>query len=82
MAMQQFCMLLLAACPWHALPCARRSPAAMFDPRMPRCPCCNNILQAIYEWFDIGFDKFGRTPTRPQTQIGQVCWAVAGAAER
>ena len=28
-------------------------------------------LQAIYEWFDIGFDKFGRTPTRAQTQIGQ-----------
>eukprot|EP00887_Chlorella_sp_A99_P004349 scaffold15.g4349.t1 len=26
---------------------------------------------AIYEWFDIGFDKFGRTPTRAQTEIGQ-----------
>ena len=29
-------------------------------------------LQSIYEWFDIGFDKFGRTPTRAQTEIGQV----------
>ena len=31
-------------------------------------------LQAIYEWFDIAFDKFGRTPTRAQTQIGQASW--------
>lgn len=35
---------------------------------------CNPLhVQSIYEWFDIGFDKFGRTPTRAQTEIGQVC---------
>ena len=25
----------------------------------------------IYEWFDIAFDKFGRTPTWQQTEIAQ-----------
>ena len=29
------------------------------------------IHAAIYAWFGISFDKFGRTPTRAQTEIGQ-----------
>ena len=34
----------------------------------------------VYKWFEISFDKFGRTPTRFQTQIAQAralrlqCW--------
>jgi hypothetical protein len=36
------------------------------------CDKYHAIHKAIYEWFDISFDKFGRTPTRAQTQIGQV----------
>ena len=36
------------------------------------CDKYHEIHRATYEWFDISFDKFGRTPTRAQTQIGQV----------
>lgn len=35
---------------------------------------CDNyhaVHAGIYKWFDIEFDKFGRTPTRAQTEIGQ-----------
>ena len=32
--------------------------------------------RAIYEWFDIGFDHFGRTPTWQQTEIAQVSQLV------
>jgi len=35
------------------------------------CDKYNAIHQEIYEWFDIKFDKFGRTPTRFQTEIAQ-----------
>ncbi|GAB4819697.1 hypothetical protein N2152v2_006743 [Parachlorella kessleri] len=35
------------------------------------CDKYHAIHKAIYEWFDISFDKFGRTPTRAQTEIGQ-----------
>ncbi|KAL4436391.1 hypothetical protein ABPG77_009953 [Micractinium sp. CCAP 211/92] len=35
------------------------------------CDKYHAIHKAIYDWFDIGFDKFGRTPSRAQTQIGQ-----------
>ncbi|KAI3430770.1 hypothetical protein D9Q98_009182 [Chlorella vulgaris] len=35
------------------------------------CDKYHAIHKSIYEWFDIGFDKFGRTPTRAQTEIGQ-----------
>ncbi len=35
------------------------------------CDKYNAIHRAIYEWFDIEFDKFGRTPTRHQTEIAQ-----------
>ena len=35
------------------------------------CDKYHGIHKGIYEWFDISFDKFGRTPTRYQTQIGQ-----------
>lgn len=35
------------------------------------CDKYNAIHKAIYEWFDIKFDKFGRTPTRYQTEIAQ-----------
>ena len=36
------------------------------------CDKYNKIHADIYEWFDIEFDKFGRTPTWQQTEIGQV----------
>lgn len=35
------------------------------------CDKYHAIHKAIYEWFDIDFDKFGRTPTRYQTEIAQ-----------
>lgn len=35
------------------------------------CDKYHAIHKSIYQWFDISFDKFGRTPTRAQTQIGQ-----------
>jgi len=34
------------------------------------CDKYHSIHRSIYEWFDISFDKFGRTPTRAQTAIG------------
>ena len=40
------------------------------------CDKYNAIHADIYRWFDIDFDKFGRTPTRQQTQITQVSWSV------
>lgn len=36
------------------------------------CDKYNAIHRDIYQWFDIGFDKFGRTPTWQQTEIAQV----------
>lgn len=36
------------------------------------CDKYNKIHADIYDWFDIAFDKFGRTPTWQQTEIGQV----------
>lgn len=36
------------------------------------CDKYNAIHREIYEWFDIAFDKFGRTPTWQQTEITQV----------
>ena len=35
------------------------------------CDHYHAIHADIYRWFDIDFDKFGRTPTRQQTEIGQ-----------
>jgi len=35
------------------------------------CDKYHAIHKSIYEWFDIDFDKFGRTPTRSQTEIAQ-----------
>ena len=35
------------------------------------CDKYNAIHKAIYAWFDIEFDNFGRTPTRYQTEIAQ-----------
>ena len=34
------------------------------------CDKYHAIHRGIYEWFNISFDKFGRTPTREQTAIG------------
>ena len=62
--------------------------SASTHPTVLSCwPCpARNTLQAIYEWFDIGFDKFGRTPTRAQTEIGQAsqlsCAALCCVASR
>ena len=36
------------------------------------CDKYNAIHRETYEWFDIAFDHFGRTPTWQQTQIAQV----------
>ena len=36
------------------------------------CDKYHTIHADIYSWFDIEFDKFGRTPTRQQTEIAQV----------
>ena len=36
------------------------------------CDKYHAIHADIYRWFQISFDKFGRTPTRQQTQICQV----------
>ncbi len=35
------------------------------------CDKYHAIHADIYKWFDIAFDRFGRTPTRAQTQIAQ-----------
>ena len=37
------------------------------------CDKYHAIHKEIYEWFEISFDKFGRTPTWQQTEICQVC---------
>lgn len=39
------------------------------------CDKYHAIHREIYEWFEISFDKFGRTPTRAQTAIGQEMFA-------
>lgn len=35
------------------------------------CAKYNKIHQEVYEWFGIGFDHFGRTPTEKHTEISQ-----------
>ncbi|KAJ5901322.1 Methionine--tRNA ligase cytoplasmic [Penicillium tannophilum] len=35
------------------------------------CAKYNKIHQEVYEWFNIGFDHFGRTPTQQHTEISQ-----------
>src|SRR3954447_20854070 len=35
------------------------------------CAKYNKIHQEVYEWFNIGFDHFGRTPTEKHTEISQ-----------
>ncbi|PLB34593.1 methionine--tRNA ligase MES1 [Aspergillus candidus] len=35
------------------------------------CSKYNKIHQEVYEWFNIGFDHFGRTPTAKHTEISQ-----------
>lgn len=35
------------------------------------CAKYNKIHQDVYEWFEIGFDHFGRTPTQKHTEISQ-----------
>jgi len=35
------------------------------------CDKYNKIHKEVYDWFEIGFDHFGRTPTREQTDIAQ-----------
>lgn len=35
------------------------------------CARYNKIHADVYEWFEIGFDIFGRTPTRQHTEISQ-----------
>ncbi|KAK9918584.1 hypothetical protein WJX75_005162 [Coccomyxa subellipsoidea] len=40
------------------------------------CDKYNAIHRDIYQWFDIDFDKFGRTPTWQQTKIAQGIYNV------
>ncbi|KAJ5112996.1 Methionine--tRNA ligase cytoplasmic [Penicillium angulare] len=35
------------------------------------CAKYNKIHQEVYQWFNIGFDHFGRTPTQKHTEISQ-----------
>lgn len=35
------------------------------------CDKYNRLHKEIYDWFEIGFDHFGRTPTQEQTDIAQ-----------
>ncbi|KAK5130477.1 hypothetical protein LTR08_001999 [Meristemomyces frigidus] len=35
------------------------------------CNKYNKIHKEVYDWFEIGFDHFGRTPTAQQTEIAQ-----------
>lgn len=35
------------------------------------CDKYNKLHKDVYDWFEIGFDHFGRTPTREQTDIAQ-----------
>ncbi|GLB07650.1 putative methionine--tRNA ligase, cytoplasmic protein rar1 [Aspergillus tubingensis] len=35
------------------------------------CDRYHRVHKEVYEWFDIGFDCFGRTTTEKQTEIGQ-----------
>jgi len=35
------------------------------------CSKYNKVHAEVYEWFEIGFDIFGRTPTKQHTQISQ-----------
>lgn len=35
------------------------------------CAKYNKIHKAVYDWFEIEFDKWGRTPTQEQTDIAQ-----------
>lgn len=35
------------------------------------CDKYNRIHKEVYDWFEIGFDHFGRTPTSEQTEIAQ-----------
>lgn len=41
------------------------------------CDKYNRLHAEIYEWFDIGFDYFGRTTTQQQTEIAQdIFWKL------
>ncbi|CAL8471724.1 g11266 [Coccomyxa elongata] len=46
------------------------------------CDKYNAIHREIYEWFDIHFDKFGRTPTWQQTEIAQGIYNVLEEAKQ
>lgn len=35
------------------------------------CDKYNKLHKEVYDWFEIGFDHFGRTPTTEQTEIAQ-----------
>ncbi|KAK3112349.1 hypothetical protein LTR53_011480 [Teratosphaeriaceae sp. CCFEE 6253] len=35
------------------------------------CDKYNKLHKEVYDWFEIGFDHFGRTPTAEQTEIAQ-----------
>ena len=35
------------------------------------CDKFHKVQTEVYEWFNIGFDKWGRTPTTEQTEIAQ-----------
>jgi len=48
-----------------------RPPQSALNRNAQICDKYHAIHKGIYEWFGISTDKFGRTPTRHQTQICQ-----------
>jgi methionyl-tRNA synthetase len=56
------------------------------DPSQPYCflslQICdkyNALHSGIYDWFNISFDKFGRTTTEKQTEVAQsIFWDLHG----
>ena len=52
---------------------------AMEEGLTPRqiCDKYNKLHEEIYKWFNISFDKFGRTTTEKQTEIAQdIFWSL------
>ena len=41
------------------------------------CDKYHRIHSDVYQWFDISFDKFGRTTTQKQTEVAQdIFWKL------
>jgi methionyl-tRNA synthetase len=49
----------------------------VFDPGPQICDKYNKLHTEIYEWFNIGFDHFGRTTTPKHTKYGPMKQALS-----